>query len=171
MNFTIVVAYDNNKQIGYKNNLLYNIPEDMQNFKKTTLNQVVVMGRKTFESIGIPLKKRINIVLSRNEITVYYLDKVDIYACENYDINNINEIIKKYTTSNEVFIIGGEQIYSYFLPYCSKILATEIDCWTSNCDTYFPEINTNEWKIISKSDIINSINSIKFRYVEYQRKI
>jgi dihydrofolate reductase len=106
---SIIVVIGKNKAIGCKNQLLWNLPEDLKRFKKITENHIVIMGDKTFESIGFPLPKRRNVVLSRDKTYQATGCKVEF---------SFEKILNKYKNSKEeVFIIGGGQIYKQFLPF------------------------------------------------------
>ncbi|MBP9988494.1 MAG: dihydrofolate reductase [Ruminococcus sp.] len=158
-----IVAVDNEWNIGYKNDLLFHIPEDMKFFRETTTGKVVVMGRKTLESFpnSKPLKNRVNIVLSRTES--------DIEGAE--FVKNTDELfktIKKYN-SDDVYVIGGASIYELLLPFCDTALITHIDTVAEKADKKFPELNQNEWEIFSESDKKES-NGYTFKFVEYKRK-
>ena len=120
----LIAAVGKNLELGKDNKLVWHIPEDLKYFKEITTGKTVVMGRKTYESIGKALPNRNNIVLSRNNIR---LDDVTV-------INNYKEVLN---ISDNVFIIGGASIYKLFLPYADNIYLTEIED-TSECDSYFP---------------------------------
>lgn len=129
----IIAAVSSNWGIGKDNKLLFNIPEDMKFFREMTMNKVVVMGRKTLESFPNkkPLPKRINIVLSRNKD----------YAPEGVTVCHTPEEllreIKKYN-SEDVFIIGGEQIYRLMLPFCRKAYITNVNS-EKEADSFMPD--------------------------------
>ena len=137
-----IVAADNKWGIGYQNKLLVSIPSDMKFFRQTTTGKVVVMGRKTLESFpnGLPLKNRVNIVLTKNR---------------NYDVKDavivhsekeLLEELKKYN-SDDIFVIGGESIYRMMLPYLDLIYVTKIDR-TFQADTFFPDLDAmEEWEM------------------------
>ncbi|MDX9872308.1 MAG: dihydrofolate reductase, partial [Clostridia bacterium] len=110
-----IVAVDMNWGIGYKGNLLLRIPEDMQFFKQMTLGKVVIMGRETFESLPgkTPLKDRINIILSKN------MDSENVNIIVRRSLNEIFHELKRYN-SDDVFVIGGESVYTQLLPYCTE---------------------------------------------------
>ncbi len=152
-----IVATDKNRVIGKDNQIPWYLPADLKYFKKTTLNHHVIMGRKTFLSIGKPLPKRTNIVLTRNlffaasgVITAHTLEEALSIAKEN------NE--------TEAFIIGGAQIYELSLPYLDRIYLTEVDTVVADGDTYFPSINDDEWKLVDthpyKADNKNEFNYV-----------
>ena len=137
---TIIVAIDQQNGIGKDNQLLWHLPNDLKFFKKVTSGNTIIMGRKTYESIGKPLPNRRNIVISRNQ-------DLQIEGVEVFD--NITSAINACKNEEEVFIIGGGEIYKQALPFTSRIYLTKVE---ANCDAeiFFPEINAAEWKIISE---------------------
>ena len=160
----LIVAVDRNWAIGKDNDLLYSIKEDMQFFRTTTLNKVVVMGRKTLESFpnAKPLKNRVNIVLSNDKSL-----KIEGAIVVN-SVDMLFEELKKYDT-NEVFVIGGEAIYKMLEPYCDVAYVTEIDAG-KDADRFFPNLSEmNEWTLDSSSDVKED-NGIKFVFNKYVRK-
>lgn len=157
--FSIIVAVDKKNGIGIQNKLPWHLPEDLAHFKKTTTGNTVIMGRKTYESIGRPLPNRRNIVLSKNPSwqaegveTVTSLEQVN-------DVRNEND---------EIFIIGGAQIYELTLKDVSKIIITEIDA-NFECDAFFPEISMSEWQEVSREKHFSEKNQFHFSFVTYQR--
>jgi dihydrofolate reductase len=137
-----IVAVDSNWGIGFNGNLLYRIKEDMSRFKARTKNHIVVMGRKTFESLPDqkPLKNRINIILTRQDITYDY-DNVIV-------MHSVEEVLN-YCKDKEAYCIGGAEIYNLFLPYLDKVYLTKIKQKTLNVDTYFPNLyNIPGWKVL-----------------------
>jgi dihydrofolate reductase len=164
-----IVAVDDNFGIGRKDNLLAHIPEDMKMFKKITTNNIVVMGRKTYDSLpNKPLPNRINFVITTNpnKFTNQY----------NLLYSNM-ESIKDWLSKDEVrensniYIIGGGQIYKELLPFCERVYITKIFHAYDNVDTYFPNIdNMLEWEITSVSEI-NEHNGIKYQFCIYNRTI
>lgn len=156
-----IVAVDANWGIGYKGNLLANIPEDMKFFKQMTLGKVVVMGRETLESLPgkKPLTNRTNIILTRNKD----------FSCEGaiicYSTEELFEEIKKYQ-SEDIFIIGGESVYKQMLPYCSEIYVTRIKRQYT-ADKYFENLDKNSsWTEKSVSET-KEWNDIEFEFVKY----
>jgi dihydrofolate reductase len=143
---SLIVAIDHNNAIGYKNRLLVKLKNDMKYFKQVTTSgehNIVVMGRKTFESIGKPLPNRINIVLTKDKNFKH--KGVFVY-------HSVEEVLKQYKCYGEskpnLFVIGGETIYRQFMRYTDRLYVTLIDYVFENADTYFPTI-TDEWKLIS----------------------
>lgn len=138
----LIAAVDKNWAIGKNNELLVSIPNDMKMFRQMTTGKVVVMGRKTLESFpnGLPLKNRVNIVLTKNQ---NYQVKGAIIV---HSVEEVLEELKKYD-SEDVYVIGGGQIYRQMLPYCDTAHMTKID-HAYEADAYFPNLDENEeWKI------------------------
>ena len=127
----LLVAISDNNVIGNNNKLLWNIPEDLNRFYRLTKNNVVVMGRKTFESIGKPLKNRINIVITNN-CNLQVSDELYFTSYENF--KELLKLIKLF--NKKIFIIGGKQIYDLFLDEC-KILNITLIYKSYNGDTKF----------------------------------
>lgn len=142
-----IVAVDRNWGIGKDGKLLFHIPEDMKFFKEITTGKIVVMGRKTLDSLpeGKPLKNRINLVITRNKNDCKFYDNT-LYG----DINEIKDIIETYDTNN-IFIIGGESIYKQFINECDTVYVTRVD-EEYEADTFMPNLIANGF--ISE-DIIN----------------
>lgn len=148
--FSIIVAIGNNNEIGKNNKLLWHIPEDLKKFKEITQGKTVVMGRNTFESIGKPLPNRHNIVLSKNSklFSNNCNEKLEIY-------DDFSKIVKKYRNSDEeVFIIGGVQIYKKALEsgIVEKLYISHIDFFDNEADIYFPKIDYNAWKKVEENE-------------------
>jgi len=150
MNYYIIAAVGKNNEIGKKGQLLWRLPEDMQFFKEMTLGKTVIMGRKTFESIGRPLPNRNNIVLTSDKS----------FECEGITVyNNVTDLFYNCITNREdAFIIGGAKVYGQFINLAKELYLTEVDKEDKNADTYFPEFvkeyyeqellkETNEFKI------------------------
>lgn len=157
MTISIITAMDKNRVIGKNNSLPWYLPDDLNFFKKMTLNSSVVMGRKCFESIGKPLPNRKNIVLSRNS---FKHKNIESYS-------SVEEIIEKY---KNFYVIGGSQIYNAFLPYADKLIITKIE-YEFEGDTFFPEINWNEWALESSVEgKIDEKNKYKHSFNIYRRK-
>ncbi|HOM01663.1 MAG TPA: dihydrofolate reductase [Acetivibrio sp.] len=159
-----IVAVDLNWAIGCKGNLLERIPEDMRFFKQMTLGKVVVMGRKTFESLPgkEPLKDRVNIILSKSgdfeNDKIIVCPSLDELFCE----------LKKYN-SDDIFIIGGEAVYTLLLPYCSEAYVTKIDN-EYPADKYFPNLDEmGEWEQVSISEA-KEYNNIRYSFLKYVNK-
>lgn len=136
MLISLVVAISKNNAIGKNNQLLWHLPNDLKFFKKITSNHCIIMGRKTFESIGKPLPNRTNIVISRTKLEV---DGVLFFDSVEKALNYC-----KSQNQEEVFIIGGGEIYKSTLPLAHKIFLTEVDV-EIEADVYFPLIKNQDW--------------------------
>ena len=138
----LIVAVDNNWAIGSKNELLIRIPNDHKHFREETTGKVVVLGRKTLETFpqGMPLKNRINIILSKDP-NYQVKDAIVVHSIE-----ELLEELKKYDEEN-IYIIGGESIYRQMLPYCDVAHVTKID-HAYEADAYFPDLDSDpEWRL------------------------
>ncbi|MBP3424714.1 MAG: dihydrofolate reductase [Alistipes sp.] len=139
---SIIVAVAKNGVIGDKNALLWHLREDMIHFRTTTSGHPVVMGRKTFDSIGRPLPKRTNVVITRDT-------NLTIEGCT--VVHSLEEAVALFDPSEEVFIIGGAQIYRQAMPLADRIYLTVIDKPYEG-DTSFPEIDYSVWKECNRED-------------------
>lgn len=160
----LIVAVDSNWGIGKDNKLLVNIPADMKFFRTTTSGKVVIMGRKTLESFpnGLPLKNRINIVITGNK---------DYKVKGAVVVHSIEEALReagKYP-SEDVYVIGGDSIYRQMLPYCTKAHVTKID-FAYQADTFFPDLDQmEEWKVTEESEE-QTYFDLEYTFVTYERK-
>lgn len=161
---SMIFAMDRNQLIGKDNGLPWKIPADMSYFIKTTAGHTILMGRKTFESFGSkPLKNRKNIILTRD--TDFKADGCLIV----YSIEEAMELIAK-EEAEEIFIIGGTQIYKLFLPYADRLYITHIEA-SFEGDSYFPTYDEEEWQVTSnEKGIKNDANPYDYYYKVYERK-
>lgn len=161
LKISYVVAYARNRIMGVNNQLPWHLPDDLQHFKKLTLDKAVLMGRKTYQSIGRPLPKRRNIVLTRDP-------SVEIPGCE--VINRLEQLPKILAAGAEVMVAGGGDVFKLMLPYADTLYVTEIKHNLSG-DTYFPELKPGEWQEISReAHPIDEKHLYPFDFVTYQRK-
>lgn len=144
MTISIIVAAALNHAIGKDNQLLWHLPNDMKFFKNTTWGLPVIMGRKTYESLGKPLNGRVNIVITRQK---------DWKAAGVVVVNDLADalFVAASTDCKEVFIIGGGEIYQQSFAKAQQIYLTSVQT-TIEGDTYFPEINIDEWELVSNKD-------------------
>jgi len=158
----VIVAQGNNREIGKDNKLLWHISEDMKYFRKTTMGKPVIMGRKTYESIGFPLPKRLNIVISRSEYSAE-----GVLSCKSLEeaigIAKKNAQEKKI---DEIIIMGGAQIYELSLNIADKIYLTQVNK-DFDADTFFPEIDENIWK--KTSDVLSSNDELSYNFKVYEK--
>lgn len=158
-----IVAVDKNWAIGKDNTLLAHLPGDLKYFKEMTLGKVLVMGRQTLESFpgGKPLPDRTNIVLTTNEnypaVCEICCSEEQLFQClEGYD-------------PEEIFVVGGEQVYRDFIDYCDVIYVTKIDA-AFDADRYFPNLDEDcNWELTSFGDPISE-NGLTYRFTEYTRR-
>ena len=161
----LIVAVDENLGIGFQGDLLVKISEDLKYFKQKTINNVVVMGRITFESLPNkkPLPKRVNVILTRDQNFTVPHDE-SVIVC--HTIEEVINIAKQ--SDKETFIIGGEQIYQAFLPYCHKAYITKIyDKFKA--DKHIANfMDTKEWRKTSESEIYHTDEGVKFQFIVYE---
>ena len=160
MSFSIIACIGKNNELGKNGKLIWHLPGDLRFFKQTTLNHKIIMGRKTWESLPGQLSNREHFVVSRS------LTK------KNEDIHVISDI-KKFIEENkdskeEIFIIGGESIYSVFLPYSKVLYLTRVNAEEPNADVFFPEFNDNEWHITRTQDVHE--NGLDYSINKYERR-
>lgn len=134
---SMIAAMANNRVIGAKNTMPWHLPADLKHFKKVTLGKPIVMGRKTYESIGKALPGRLNIVVS-SDPTFTLPDATVVHNCEQAIEAAQNHCKAEVLSKNEVMIIGGGTIYKHFLPLCHRLYLTFIELEVEG-DTYFPD--------------------------------
>lgn len=162
MIISTIVATAHNNVIGAENNIPWYLPADLQYFKKITLNHHIIMGRNCYESIGKPLPKRTNIIITRD---AFFISSNCLVA------RSIDEALSLAYKNNEeeVFIIGGGQIYDQTQELWDKIYLTEVDLDVKG-DVYFPTINLNEWQLISEEHHNkDEKNEYNYSFKVYQR--
>lgn len=166
MTISAIVAISNNRVIGSDNDIPWYLPADLKYFKKTTLNHHIIMGRKTFQSIGRPLPKRTNIVLTRDIF----------FTASNCLITHTLEQALSIATENgeeEVFIIGGGQVYELAMPYLDKIYLTTvaIDIPEDKPIVKFPTLSDDEWQVVSsKAHQPDEKNAYAYTFKVLERK-
>ena len=159
---SIIVAKSRNNAIGKDNQLLWKIPDDLKRFKALTTGHTIIMGRKTFESLGRVLPNRFHIVLTRDENYKIEDENVKI-------VNNITEINSLIQDEKENFVIGGAQIYASLISQCQKLYITQIDKDFVG-DSYFPKINETEWNLVERVKGPKDENDFEYEYLTYERK-
>ncbi len=162
---SFIVAMDKNNVIGIKNDntMPWHLPKDLRYFKERTTGHTIIMGRKTFESLGRVLPNRKHVVLTRNDLTLP--EEVDIV----HDMSEVVQLAKE-QPDNELFIIGGGTIFEQFLDYADKLYVTIIDEIFSG-DVYFPTISSDEWEEISREKgERDEKNPYDYYFVQYARK-
>lgn len=155
---TIVVAMDAQRGIGIDNKLPWHLPEDLAHFKRVTLGHPIIMGRKTFDSIGRPLPGRRNIVVTRN--TGWRHDGVEV-------AHSLQEAVAL-AGIESASIIGGAQIFAEALDLADRMIVTHID-QQYRCDTFFPEIDTARWTAVASEQQRSEAEGVEFAFVTYDR--
>ena len=160
---SIIVAIANHNVIGKDNKLIWHLPEDLKRFKKMTTGHKIIMGRKTFESLGRVLPNRKHIILC-NDMEMDIKD-------ENIEVlDDISKLDKYINSDEECFVIGGATIYKLLMPYANKMYITKINKDFEG-DVYFPEIKEEEWKEVSnEKGLKNEQNPFNYDYITYIRK-
>jgi dihydrofolate reductase len=163
MILSLIGAMGKNNELGKDNELLFSLPKDMKHFKEITTGHTVLMGRKTFESIGRPLPNRRNIVITRD--ASYSADGIEV-------VHSLDEALEEFkTTDQEIFVIGGGEMYMQALPFADKLYLTFVETSVENADTFFPEIAFDEWQEVSKErHEAEDKHAWPFTFVEYKRK-
>lgn len=159
-----IVAADKNWGIGFENKLLISIPSDMKFFRQTTMDHVVVMGRKTLESFpnGLPLARRTNVVLT-TDMNYEAKGAVLVHSGE-----ELLEELKKYE-SDDIYVIGGGSVYEMMLPYCDTVYVTKID-FAYKADTWFPNLDElPEWELTEESEEQTCFD-IEFTFTKYEKR-
>ncbi len=159
----ILVAFDENRVIGKNNALIWHLPADLQRFKTLTTGHVIIMGRKTYESIGRPLPNRTTIAITRQET----FNPEGILVSHSLE----EAILKAKSISREdIYIVGGAEIYQMSLAVADQILVTQLhDIFDG--DTYFPEIPLDTWEIVTREKgITDEKNKFQYSFLTYQKK-
>jgi len=161
MKISIIAAIGKNNEIGKENKLLWHLPADLKHFKEITSGHPVIMGRKTFESIGKALPNRRNIIITHD--TTYKADGIEV-------AHSINEACGLCKNENETFIIGGAEIYKDAISFADKLYITEVDGQDKDADAFFPEIIPivfGEEK--REAHIADEKNPLNYSFVEYKK--
>ncbi|MCL7986342.1 dihydrofolate reductase [Sphingobacterium sp. lm-10] len=157
---TLIAAASENNVIGKDNKMAWHLPDDFRYFKNTTKEHSVVMGRKTFDSMGKALSDRRNIVITRDQ--KWSAPEVDV-------ANSLEEVFTYCRDEQEIFIIGGAEIYKQALPYAHKILLTRVHT-TIEGDAYFPEFDESTWKLMDSTlHVSDEKHAFPFTFQVYER--
>jgi len=159
MEIILVAAIGENGEMGRNNELLWHLPGDLPRFKAMTMGSPIIMGRKTYDSIGRALPGRLNIVLTAN--AKWHADGVSVAGSLDEALT-----LADAEDTGKAFVIGGGQIYKLFIPYATRMEITEVYD-TPNADTYFPNFSSSEFSEVTREKITDT--DPKFDYVTYQR--
>jgi len=166
---SLIVAVAQNNAIGRNNELLWHISEDLKYFKSTTTGHPVIMGRKTYESIGRPLPGRRNIVLTRGTLEIPPVKNPQTTSME--VVNSLDEVYAIAQGEEEFFVMGGGMLYNETFGKADFLYLTKIFAEAENADTFFPAVEENEWDVVRESEMMHDEeNDIDFRFVVYKRK-
>jgi dihydrofolate reductase len=154
---TLVVAMDAQRGIGVDNKLPWHLPEDLAHFKRVTLDRPIIMGRKTFDSIGRPLPMRRNIVVTRNRE----------WSHEGVEVAGSLEEAVALAGGEQASIIGGAQIFNESMAMADRMIVTHID-GVYRCDTFFPEIDPAQWTVTAREEHQSS-EGVAYAFVTYER--
>ena len=157
MKISLVAAIaSGNRAIGNNNRLIYHIPEDLKRFKQITSGHPIIMGRKTFESIGMPLPNRTNIVITHDP--EYYAEGVTV-------VHSVEEALKEAEGTDEVFIIGGGQIYQEVIDKADKLYLTIVE-GNPDADTFFPDYSEFKKVVFEES---HESDGLKYKFLDLER--
>jgi len=164
----MIAAMDENRLIGADNALPWHLPADFKHFKQVTMAKPIIMGRKTFESIGRPLPGRKNIVLTRGE---FHQDGVVTVHSIEAALREARQTVNAGDEAAEVMIIGGANLYQQMIDKADKLYLTHVKT-TCEGDAWFPEVDMCEWKIVSQQSVsADENNNYDFDIIEYQRRV
>ncbi len=156
----LVVAISENNAIGKDNQLLWHLPADLKHFKNITTGHTIIMGRKTYDSIGKPLPNRRSIVITRQKDL--HIEGVEV-------VNSLDAAIALCKPDEKVYVIGGAEIYKHALSFCQKIYLTRVHQYYE-ADAFFPELSLEEWKEIDKIDhVTDEKNTIPYSFSTLER--
>ena len=159
---SIIVAKAKNNIIGKENKLIWHLPEDLKHFKELTTGHTIIMGRKTFESLGRALPNRKHVVFSQNPDFKVDDENVEI-------VHSMLQIQEYIENEEENFVIGGAMIYNLLMPYVTKLYVTQINKDFEG-DTFFPKIDENVWKEVSREKgLKNEENNLDYEFITYER--
>lgn len=159
---TIIAAVAKNNALGKNNDLIWHLPADLKRFKKVTLGHHVIMGRKTFESLGKPLPNRTTIIISRND---------DYHADGCIIVNSLDEAILAAKSDPNPYILGGGEIYRQALEFADTLDLTMVHHSFEDADTFFPPIDFKQWKETNREDFkADETHDFDYSFVTYKKK-
>lgn len=166
---SIIVAVAQNGAIGRNNELLWHISEDLKYFRSTTTGHPVIMGRKTFESIGRPLPGRRNIVLTRGDMEIPPIKNPQTTSME--IVHSLDEVFALAQGEEEFFVMGGGMLYNATFAKADMLYLTKIYAVAEDADTFFPEVNGDEWEMVKEGEMMHDEeNNINYQFLVYKRK-
>lgn len=154
---SIIVAMDRNRVIGFQGKIPWRLPADLKRFRQLTMGHAVIMGRKTFQSIGGPLPGRTNIVVTRQK-------EFRAEGCT--VVHSLQEALQ--VAGPDPFVIGGAELYAQALPLADRLYITEVDTCAPRGDAYFPEIDPAQWQPVEEQS--GEDNNLRYRWRTYVRR-
>ncbi len=162
---SIIAALGRNNELGKDNQLLWHLSEDLKRFKRITTGHLIIMGRKTFDSLPGVLPEREHIVISRDRSFSIPDERVKV-------VHSIEEALTLLKEEEENFVIGGGEIYRQFLPYTERLYLTIIDKEFPTADTFFPEIDYREWEVLEESPtMVGEKSLLAYKWLTLERKL
>ena len=158
---TTIACVDRNWAIGRRGELLFRLPADLARFKAITMGHVLLMGRRTFESLPGLLQGRTHVVLSRD----VNFAPPGVTVCR-----SLEDGIAAAKSLGEVFVIGGGEVYAALLPYCERALITQVNAAAPDADAFFPHLDEHPGWRLAEAEAWQKENGLRFRYCEYRRK-
>ena len=166
---SLIVAVAENGAIGRNNGLLWHISEDLKYFKSTTTGHPVIMGRKTYESIGRPLPGRRNVVLTRGDMEIPSIKNPQTTSME--IVHSLDEVYSLVQGDEEFFVMGGGMLYNATFPKADMLYLTKIYAVAEDADTFFPQVKDDEWEIVKEGEMMHDEeNEIDYQFLVYKRK-
>jgi len=160
---TLIAAAAENNALGLENDLPWHLPDDFDRFKRLTIGKTIIMGRKTFESLPKPLPKRYHIIITRNQNYTLAFPNGKV-------VHSLDDALQHVAHEHQVYVIGGGEIYKQALPYAHRIELTRIHA-TLDADTFFPEIDANDWEIVSEVyHPDDTQHQYAFSFITYEKK-
>jgi len=164
MKLSLIAAMGKNRELGLDNQLLWHIPADLKNFVKYTKGKPIIVGRKTFESFGKPLPKRLNVVITRDKTYKYDHEDVIIFHDPDEAVSYLRE-----REIEEAVVCGGAVIYKYFMGQVDSIYLSRVD-WEGKADTFFPEFNEADFTITETQEFESTEKTPFWKFEIYERK-
>ena len=166
---SLIVAVAQNNAIGRNNELLWHISEDLKYFKSVTTGHPVIMGRKTYESIGRPLPGRRNIILTRGDMEIPPIKNPQTTLME--IVHSLDEVYSLAQGEEEFFVMGGGMLYNATFHKADMLYLTKIYAVAEDADTFFPQVNDDEWEIVKEGEMMHDEeNNIDYQFLVFKRK-
>ncbi len=160
----MIAAIGKNRELGKDGKLIWNLPEDLSFFKQITMGKIIIMGKKTFNSLPKLLPGRKHVILSANNGFNKDVSTSTVFC----DKDRLLSYLKKIAKEDDVYIIGGASMYAMFIDICDFMYLTEVDAEDKSADVYFPEFNKDEWKLNVLGKFRNG--DISYTHVKYTKK-